>query len=90
MPREIASQQVDEEEADAFEVISPALLLTLVSCQGGVSRSSCQALSVSPRNVLSFLVLVALGESKVDRIDFVRIILAIAADQEVVWLDIAV
>ena len=88
LPRQIAPQQVDEEETDTFEVISPTLLFSLVSCQRRVPRSARQALSILPGNMLTLLVLIALGESEVNCVDSVHIVRIAVPDQEVVRLDV--
>ena len=54
-----------------------------------VSGGSCQILALTEWNVLAVRVFVALGETEIDDVDIV-FVSVVAADQEVVWLDVSV
>ena len=73
---------------DCLEIIPSGLLVADVSVQRGVSGSSSQVLAFSEGDMLTFGVLVALCETKVNDV-YVVLGVLVAANQEVVWLDIA-
>jgi hypothetical protein len=73
--------------SDTFKIVSPGLLVTKMSVDTGIPSSTRQTLSISERNVLSVRVSVALSQSKIDNVDVVLLLFAVA-DKEVVWLDI--
>jgi len=73
--------------ANAFKVISSGLLNALVRCNRGISCRTCQVLPILVRDVHTFRVLVALGQSKIDDVDVIARRIR-PANQEVVWLDV--
>ena len=54
-----------------------------------ISGRTCQVFALTERNVLSFRVLVALSQAKVDDVDIILCAL-VAANQEIIGLDISV
>jgi len=75
--------------ADGLQVISARLLVTDMGVQTRVSCSTSQILTVSEGDVLSVAALVAFGETEVDDVNSV-LRLVVAADEEVVGLDVSV
>ena len=72
---------------DTLKIVSPGLLIAKVSIDTGIPSSTCQTLSIPERNMLTIGVSVAFSQSKIDNVDVVLLLLAVA-DKEVVWLDI--
>ena len=89
LPREGALEQVEQNVADGFEIITTRLLNTLVCVDGGVASGSSQVFAVLVRNVLALRVLEALGQSEINDVDIVFGDLS-AANKEVVRLDVSV
>ena len=89
LPWQRSLQEIQDDVADCLQIISPRLLVSQVGIETGVPGCSSEVLSVSERNVLAIGALVALGEAEVNDVDCV-LGLVIAANQEVVGLDIAV
>ena len=88
LPRKRTAQEVKKHVADGLEIIAAGLLVADVSVDGGIPRRAGKILALTERDVLSFGVLVALGEAEVDDVDVIFRSFA-AANQEVVWLDVA-
>ena len=73
---------------DRFQIVASTLLNSLVRSNGRISGGTSQVLAILVGDVLTFTVLVALGETKVNDIDTISRSLC-ATDQEVIRLDIA-
>lgn len=73
MPWEISSKKIYEHMADAFKIVTSGLLNSIVRSNGGIPRSSCQVLAILIGYVLTLAVLVALGQSKINEIDLIRV-----------------
>jgi hypothetical protein len=70
LPWEVTSHEVDQDEAEAFEVVSTGLLLAKMGVEGCIAGSSSQALVISERNVLlSAGIFVSLGEAEVHNVN---------------------
>ena len=89
LPGEAASQEVEQYVPDCLEVVSPRLLVADVGVDRGVPCSAGQVLTLTEWDVLAVRVLVALGETEINDVDVV-FICVVAADQEVVGLDVSV
>lgn len=89
LPRETASQEVQQHVANCLEVVPPRLFVADVSVDTGVAGGACEVLALPERNVLAVGVLVTLGKTEINDVDVV-LVGVIAADQEVVWLDVSV
>ena len=87
MPRQPSFQKVDQDEAEALEVVSAALLYTDMGVETRVPGSPRETFSVLVRNVLAGLwVTVLFGKTKVNNVD---VVLPFAeTHQKVIWLDI--
>ena len=75
--------------ADGLEVIPAALLVSEMREDGGIPGGAGKILALTERDVLSFGVLVALGEAEINDVNVVSGRIG-AANQEVIGLDIAV
>lgn len=75
--------------ADGLEVISSGLFDSLVCRNGSITSGTGQILAVFVRDVLSFRVFEAFGQSKVDNEDVIFCRFG-ATDEEVVRFDISV
>lgn len=73
--------------ADCFQVVTSGLLDSFVGGNGCISGGTCEILTLLEWDVLTFTVLVALGETEIDDIDIVSGGVG-ASNQEVVGLDI--
>ena len=87
LPRETASEEVEDHVANGLKVVSSRLLVTKMGVDRSVSGRTSQVLAVSEGNVLAIRRLVALGQTEVDDVDGV-LRLVVAANQEVVRLDV--
>merc|ERR1712048_508292 len=89
LPRETTAQKVQDYVSNGLQIVTTRLLVANMGVDGGVTSSTSEIFAVSERNVLTFRVLVALGETKIDNVDVVFRVFT-ATYKEVVWLDIAV
>ena len=89
LPGQAAAQEVNQYVTNSFEVVSAALLVANVRADRGVPGGSCQVLALTEGNMLSLRILVALGQAEVNDVDVIFGAL-VAANQEVVWLDVSV
>jgi len=89
LPGKLALEEVEEHVANSLEIVSPRLLNSLVGGNGGVPGGTSQVLAILVGDMLTLRVLVTLGEAEIDDVDVVtgRVL---AANQEVVWLDVSV
>jgi len=88
LPRQTSTIEIHEDIANCFKIVPPALLNAQVRVDTSITRSACQILVLTVRDVLLRLrVTVLLGEPEVDGMDLVR--LFAQPDQKVVRLDIA-
>jgi hypothetical protein len=75
LPRQVASQEVHEHDANLLQVVPPRLLNAQVRVQTGVPGRACERLVVFEGDVAPSLgVLVALGEAEVDDVDDVLVL----------------
>lgn len=89
MPRKTSSQEVHDNVADAFEIITTTLLNAEMSGDRGVTSSAGKTFVAAVRDVLpSFRVAEMLGEAEVDDVDCGRALAE--AEKEVVRLDVPV
>ena len=87
MPGETAFEEVDEDEAQALQVVPAALFDADVGVDACVPCSPGEALAIFVRDVLPRLrVSVPLREAEVHDVDIV--LPPAAPNQEVVWFDI--
>ena len=69
LPRQITSQEVNQNEADALKVVSATLLNAKVSVHTGITRSTSQRLVVLVRDVFArFRITISLCQAKVDHV----------------------
>jgi len=73
--------------AYGLEIIAAGLLIADVGVYGGISRRAGKIFAFTEGDVLTFRVLVALGETKVDDIDVIFRSFT-TTNQEIVWLDV--
>ena len=74
---------------NGLQVISSRLLIANVRANRGVPGRTSKVFALTEGDMLTLRVLVALRQTKVNNIDVVLGAL-VAADQEVIWLDITV
>lgn len=89
LPWKLTLEKVKQDMADTFEIVPSGLLNSFMGCNGGISGSSCQVLAILVRNMNALVVLVALGEPKINDVNIVPCSVS-SSDQEVVGLDISV
>ncbi len=89
LPGEGAAEEVDEDEAEGLEVVSPRLLDAQMCVDRGVPRSTCEVLAVLVRDVFSRSGFsVPLGKSEINDVNIVLFLSD--ANQKVVRLDVSV
>lgn len=87
LPGQRSSKEIDNHMADGFQVISSRLLLSQMGSQGCVSGSSCQIFTLYEWNVLTFRILVAFSETKINNVDVITS--GIGSNQKVVRFDVS-
>jgi len=89
LPRQRSPAKVHHDVSERFKVITPGLLDSQMSVDGGVASSACEVFVLAVGDVeMGFGVAVFFGETKVDYVDLVS---AFAdSHEEVVWFDVAV
>ncbi len=89
LPWEVAAAEVEEHEAERLEVVAAGLFAAEVGVDGRVARSARERLLLRVGNVLVCArVAIPFREAKVDDVD--NVLLLVEANEEVVWLHIAV
>ena len=73
--------------ANCLQIVTSRLLNSLVGSNGCISGGTCEILTLLEWDVLTFAVLVALGQTKINNVYIVSGGVG-ASNQEVVWLDI--
>ena len=61
LPRKWSFQEIEQDMANAFKIVSSRLLVSDVCVDGGVSCGTCQVFAISEGDVLAVRTLVALG-----------------------------
>ena len=74
--------------ANRFEIISTRLFDTFMCCNGSIPCGTSQIFSIFVRDMLTFTILVALGESEVDNEDVITGSIC-TSNEEIVWLDVS-
>ena len=89
LPRQLALQEVEQDVADGFEIVTAGLLVAQVRRQGGIPGRAGQVLALAEGNVLAFRVFEALCQAEVNDVNVVLGALG-RTDEEVVRLDVSV
>ena len=89
LPWERAFDEVEKHVTNGLQIVSSGLLNALVSGNRSVPSSSSQIFAILVRDVLSFAILVAFGQTEVDDVDVVARRLR-ASNQEIIGLDVSV
>lgn len=87
LPWQLALEQVEQDVANALQVVTSRLLNSFMGGDGGISGGSSQVFSVLVGDVHALSVLVALSKTKVNDVDVVASGVG-STNEEVVWLDI--
>lgn len=88
LPGERSSQEIEEDIAQRFKIVSSGLLNTKMGIDTGISSGTSQTLTLSVGDMLAILADVSLSKTEIDDIHLV--LLLALADDEVIGLDISV
>ena len=87
LPRERTLDQIEQDVTNCFQIVASALFDSLMGCDGCISGSTGEILSILVRDMLALTVLVALGQTEVNNVNIVASGLG-PANQEVVRFDV--
>ena len=91
LPRKTSAKEVHENVAERLEIVTAGLLASEMGVDGHITSSAGKRLSLAIWDVLLGLwIAVLLGHAEVNGVDNIGCLGPWLADQEVVWLDIAV
>ena len=88
LPRETASQEVQQHMTNSFKIISSGLFVPNVSIDTSISGSTSEIFTLPEGDVLAIGVLIAFSKTEINDEDVV-LISVVPTDKEVVRLDIS-
>lgn len=89
LPRQTPLKEVEQYVSDGLEVVSTGLFISNMRVDACIAGSSCQVLALSEGDVLSFGVLVAFGEPKINN-KYAILIMLLSTDQKVIRFNVSV
>jgi len=88
LPRKRASEEIQKDVSNCFQIVSSGLFITNVGIERGISGSTCEVFAVSEWDVLTTGALVAFGEAKINDVDCV-FRLVVTSNEEIVRLNVS-